>query len=65
METPSDMLPPADERPPSVLAQLADESLAALDNQAAARMQQQLLRQAGLRAGWDDPEMDVYNDLVD
>ncbi|REJ89240.1 MAG: hypothetical protein DWQ34_15660 [Planctomycetota bacterium] len=24
-----------------------------------------LLHQAGLRAGWDDPEMDVYNDLVD
>ncbi len=22
-----------------------------------------LLVQAGLRAGWDDPEMDVYNDL--
>lgn len=22
-----------------------------------------LLLQAGLRAGWDDPEMDVYNDL--
>lgn len=22
-----------------------------------------LLIQAGLRAGWDDPEMDVYNDL--
>ena len=22
-----------------------------------------LIRQAGLRAGWDDPEMDVYNDL--
>lgn len=22
-----------------------------------------LLRQAGLRAGWDDPEMDIYNDL--
>lgn len=26
--------------------------------------QRQLLLQAGLRAGWDDPEMDVYNDLV-
>jgi hypothetical protein len=23
----------------------------------------QLLIQAGLRAGWDDPEMDVYNSL--
>jgi hypothetical protein len=22
-----------------------------------------LMLQAGLRAGWDDPEMDVYNDL--
>ena len=22
-----------------------------------------LMRVAGLRAGWDDPEMDVYNDL--
>ena len=22
-----------------------------------------LILQAGLRAGWDDPEMDVYNDL--
>ena len=22
-----------------------------------------VLIQAGLRAGWDDPEMDVYNDL--
>lgn len=21
------------------------------------------LRQAGLRAGWDDPAMDIYNDL--
>ncbi len=26
--------------------------------------QRRLLLQAGLRAGWDDPEMDVYNDLV-
>lgn len=24
-----------------------------------------LLIEAGLRAGWDDPEMDVYNDLGD
>ncbi len=24
---------------------------------------QTLLVQAGLRAGWDDPEMDVYNEL--
>jgi hypothetical protein len=24
---------------------------------------QQLLLQAGLRAGWDDPEIDVYNSL--
>jgi hypothetical protein len=24
---------------------------------------QQLLIQAGLRAGWDDPKMDVYNSL--
>ena len=24
---------------------------------------QALLVQAGLRAGWDDPEMDVYNEL--
>ena len=23
-----------------------------------------ILMQAGLRAGWDDPEMDVYNDMV-
>ena len=23
-----------------------------------------LLIQAGLRAGWDDPEMDIYNDLA-
>lgn len=23
-----------------------------------------LLVEAGLRAGWDDPEMDVYDDLV-
>lgn len=25
--------------------------------------QRALLLQAGLRAGWDDPEMDIYNDL--
>jgi len=25
--------------------------------------QEALLRQAGERAGWDDPEMDIYNDL--
>jgi hypothetical protein len=25
--------------------------------------QQQVLIQAGLRASWDDPEMDVYNSL--
>lgn len=25
--------------------------------------QDYLLTEAGLRAGWDDPEMDVYNDL--
>lgn len=24
-----------------------------------------LLVEAGLRAGWDDPELDVYNDLGD
>jgi hypothetical protein len=23
-----------------------------------------LLEQAGLRAGWDDPEMDIYDDLA-
>lgn len=23
-----------------------------------------LLREAGLYAGWDDPELDVYNDMV-
>lgn len=26
--------------------------------------QRRLMHQAGMRAGWDDPEMDVYNDLV-
>ena len=26
--------------------------------------QRQLLIEAGLRAGWDDPEMDVYNDMI-
>lgn len=25
--------------------------------------QQGLLREAGKRAGWDDPAMDIYNDL--
>lgn len=25
--------------------------------------QRELLRRAGERAGWDDPEMDVYNDM--
>jgi hypothetical protein len=25
--------------------------------------QRYLLREAGKRAGWDDPEMDIYNDL--
>ena len=25
--------------------------------------QRHLLRRAGLRAGWDDPDMDVYNEL--
>ena len=25
--------------------------------------QKWLLHQAGMRAGWDDPEMDIYNDL--
>jgi len=25
--------------------------------------QQKLLREAGKRAGWDDPELDVYDDL--
>lgn len=25
--------------------------------------QTETLRQAGLRAGWEDPEMDIYNDL--
>ena len=29
------------------------------------RSRQHLLRQAGLRAGWDDPGLDVYNDLVE
>jgi hypothetical protein len=23
-----------------------------------------LLREAGKRAGWDDPEMDIYNDPI-
>jgi hypothetical protein len=26
--------------------------------------QRSLLHEAGKRAGWDDPEMDVYNDLA-
>jgi bifunctional DNA-binding transcriptional regulator/antitoxin component of YhaV-PrlF toxin-antitoxin module len=25
--------------------------------------QTEVLRQAGLRGGWEDPEMDIYNDL--
>jgi hypothetical protein len=33
------------------------------DEPLSADEQQALLVQAGLRAGWDDPAMDIYNDL--
>ena len=33
------------------------------DSPLTAEEQRELLIQAGLRADWDDPEMDVYNDL--
>lgn len=33
------------------------------DNPLSATEKQMVLVQAGLRAGWDDPEMDIYNDL--
>ncbi len=33
------------------------------DGPLTAHEQEELLRQAGLRAGWEDPEMDIYNDL--
>ena len=33
------------------------------DNPLTNEEQQNLLFKAGLRAGWDDPEMDIYNDL--
>lgn len=34
------------------------------DNPVAKDEQRNLLIKAGLRAGWDDPEMDIYNDLA-
>jgi len=33
------------------------------DNPLTSEEQRNLLIKAGLRAGWDDPEMDIYNDL--
>ncbi len=33
------------------------------DNPMTKNAQQNVLIKAGLRAGWDDPEMDIYNDL--
>ena len=33
------------------------------DNPLKSEEQQNLLHKAGLRAGWDDPEMNIYNDL--
>lgn len=33
------------------------------DSPLSKREKSQLLVEAGLRAGWDDPVMDVYNDL--
>ena len=33
------------------------------DSPLTAEERQTLLVQAGLRAGWDDSEMDIYNDL--
>jgi hypothetical protein len=49
-----------------VLAAEKYDSLAASlfsDEPLSAEERKQLLIQAGLRAGWDDPAMDVYNDL--
>ena len=34
-----------------------------VDSTLSAAERQAVLIQAGLRAGWDDPEMDVYNEL--
>ncbi len=33
------------------------------DNPLTSEEQRNLLIKAGLRAGWDDPDMDIYNDL--
>lgn len=46
--------------------ELADQLFVQLDQHEALSHEEQrrLLKRAGRRAGWDDPEMDVYNDLV-
>lgn len=42
---------------PAVMADLMDGERLSREEQLS------LLQQAGLRAGWDDPAMDIYNDL--
>ncbi len=46
-------------------ADMYDQIHALFDNEAplTSGERRALLLQAGLRAGWDDPEMDVYNEL--
>ena len=46
-------------------ADMYDQLHGLLDNETSLTPDERraVLIQAGLRAGWDDPEMDVYNDL--
>ena len=46
-------------------ADMYDQLYGLLDNETPLTPDERraVLIQAGLRAGWDDPEMDVYNDL--
>jgi len=46
-------------------AEMYDQLQGLLDNEASLTPDERraVLIQAGLRAGWDDPEMDVYNHL--
>ena len=46
-------------------AEIYDQLQGLLDNETSLTPDERraVLIQAGLRAGWDDPEMDVYNDL--
>lgn len=64
-ETPLRVVDPITQKTYVLIASEQYERVKALFEEAPLSKEEQLyfLRKAGKRAGWDDPQMDVYNDL--